>query len=308
MIKIAKYLLGIIVLLVATVLIHWYNPEGDNLDKIRAKYHTPADRIININGVSAHYRISGQGETLILIHGNQDNCLEYDEFRAALDKKYQVVAIDLMGHGLSGNAVNDDYSLANFNRYVETLIDSIHITRASIMGHSLGGYLAMQYTMHHPDRIDKLILLNSFGGMCPTSNYSGAHQMQLEEYPGVETFTKYFLPQELVMADLREASVSPPKDSALIFDILSVNKRRMYMKYLNRTFTDFDRSIDISGITKKTLIITSDLDNAHTPCEAENLASRLPNDTLVMIHGAKHGSLRDKPAEIIKVVEDFLGN
>ena len=82
----------------------------------------------------------------------------------------------------------------------------------------------------------------------------------------------------------------------------------MYMKYLNRTFTDFDRSIDISGITKKTLIITSDLDNAHTPCEAENLASRLPNDTLVMIHGAKHGSLWDIPAEIIKVVEDFLGN
>lgn len=304
MMKILKYLLVLSLLIIITCLVHWYTPEGNHLHEIREKYKTSADRYVNINGISAHYRISGQGEPLIIIHGNQGYGMEYDGFRESLSKKYQVIAIDLMGHGFSENAINDDYSLANFNRYIETMIDSLHVTKINLMGHSLGGYLAMQYTKNHPDKVDKLILLNSFGGICATKDYSP--KKSLEEYPGVETFSKYFLPKELILNGLKTIMVNEPDDAQLIFDILSVSKRRAYVKYLKRTFTDFDRSVDFSDLPQKKLIITSDLDNTHTPCEAENLALRLSNDSLVLIKGAKHASIRDQPEEIAKVVEEFL--
>jgi pimeloyl-ACP methyl ester carboxylesterase len=172
------------------------------------------------------------------------------------------------------------------------------------MGHSLGGYLALQYTKNHPDRIDKLILLNSFGGICASKDY--IIKKKLEEYPEVETFSKYFLPKEIILKGLESIMVSPPKDAELIFDILSVRKRRVYGKYVGKTFANFDRNTDFSELSQKKLIITSDLDNIHTPCEAENLAQRLSNDTLVIIKGAKHASIRDKLEEIIQLVEKFL--
>jgi hypothetical protein len=117
--KIVKYILIFSLLMLLFLLVHWYNPEGDNLQKIREKYNTAEDRYVNINGVNAHYIISGQGETLIIIHGNQGYAKEYDGFREALDKNFRVIAIDLMGHGFSENAIDDDYSLSSFNCYIE---------------------------------------------------------------------------------------------------------------------------------------------------------------------------------------------
>ena len=117
---------------------------------------------IELHGHRVIYRIAGDGPPVVLIHGMVNSSKHWEQVALRLADRYTVVAPDLLGHGDSA-AVRGDYSLGAHACSVRDLLTTIGIDRATVVGHSLGGGIAMQFFYQFPQRVERLALISSGG-------------------------------------------------------------------------------------------------------------------------------------------------
>jgi pimeloyl-ACP methyl ester carboxylesterase len=119
-------------------------------------------REIELHGHRMIYRVAGAGPPVVLIHGMVNSSRHWEEVALRLAREYTVVAPDLLGHGETA-AVRGDYSLGAHAASIRDLLAAIGIDRSSIVGHSLGGGVAMQFFYQFPQRVERLVLVSSGG-------------------------------------------------------------------------------------------------------------------------------------------------
>ena len=117
---------------------------------------------IELHGHRVIYRIAGDGPPVVLIHGMVNSSKHWERVALQLADRYTVVAPDLLGHGDSA-AVRGDYSLGAHACSIRDLLTTIGIDRATVVGHSLGGGIAMQFFYQFPQRVERLALVSSGG-------------------------------------------------------------------------------------------------------------------------------------------------
>jgi pimeloyl-ACP methyl ester carboxylesterase len=117
---------------------------------------------IDLHGHRAIYRIAGNGPPVVLIHGMVNSSRHWEEVAMRLADDYTVVAPDLIGHGDSATP-RGDYSLGAHAASIRDMLSAIGIERATIVGHSLGGGVAMQFFYQFPQRIERMVLVSSGG-------------------------------------------------------------------------------------------------------------------------------------------------
>src|SRR4051794_33488504 len=117
---------------------------------------------MELHGHRVIYRIAGDGPPVVLIHGMVNSSKHWEKVALRLADRYTVVAPDLLGHGDSA-AVRGDYSLGAHACSIRDLLTTIGIDRATIVGHSLGGGIAMQFFYQFPPRVERLALISSGG-------------------------------------------------------------------------------------------------------------------------------------------------
>jgi pimeloyl-ACP methyl ester carboxylesterase len=117
---------------------------------------------IALHGRRVIYRITGSGPPVVLIHGMLNSSRHWQAVAERLAGRYTVVAPDLIGHGDSA-APRGDYSLGAHAASIRDLLAAIGIDRATIVGHSLGGGVAMQFFYQFPQRCERLVLVSSGG-------------------------------------------------------------------------------------------------------------------------------------------------
>src|ERR687898_449825 len=117
---------------------------------------------IELHGHRVIYRIAGDGPPVVLIHGMVNSSKHWERVALRLADRYTVVAPDLLGHGDSA-AVRGDYSLGAHACSIRDLLTTIGIDRATMVGHSLGGGIAMQFFYQFPQRTERLVLVSSGG-------------------------------------------------------------------------------------------------------------------------------------------------
>jgi pimeloyl-ACP methyl ester carboxylesterase len=115
-----------------------------------------------LNGSDLHYVDAGQGPAVALIHGLLGSHRNWDHLVDALAVERRVIAPDLLGHGASAKPMGD-YSLSAHAAMLRDLFDHLGISSATIVGHSLGGGIALQFAYLFPDRVDQLVLVSSGG-------------------------------------------------------------------------------------------------------------------------------------------------
>ena len=120
------------------------------------------EKYIAVNGINIRYVVMGTGAPVLLVHG-------FGEFMEVwwfnirpLSERYQVYAMDLPGHGLSDKPAID-YSLFFATEFVINFMETIGIEHASLIGHSMGGGMCLNVAINFPERVDKLILVDSGG-------------------------------------------------------------------------------------------------------------------------------------------------
>jgi pimeloyl-ACP methyl ester carboxylesterase len=117
---------------------------------------------IELHGRRVIYRIAGSGPPVVLIHGMLNSSSHWQSVALNLARDYTVLAPDLIGHGDSA-APRGDYSLGAHAASIRDLAAAIGIERATIVGHSLGGGVAMQFFYQFPQRVERLVLISSGG-------------------------------------------------------------------------------------------------------------------------------------------------
>ena len=117
---------------------------------------------IELHGHRAIYRKAGSGPPVVLIHGMVNSSRHWEQVALRLADSYTVIAPDLIGHGDSATP-RGDYSLGAHAASIRDLLAAIGIDRATIVGHSLGGGVAMQFFYQFPQRVERLVLVSSGG-------------------------------------------------------------------------------------------------------------------------------------------------
>src|SRR5215471_13419886 len=117
---------------------------------------------VDLHGHRAIYRVAGSGPTVVLIHGMINSSRHWEAVAQRLAGSYRVVAPDLIGHGDSA-APRGDYSLGAHAASIRDLLTALGVERATLVGHSLGGGVAMQFFYQFPARVERLVLISSGG-------------------------------------------------------------------------------------------------------------------------------------------------
>ena len=115
---------------------------------------------LEYKGITIEYTDQGTGETLVLLHGFLENLTMWDVFIPELTKKCRVVCIDLLGHGKTG-CLGYLHTMEAMAEAVKAVLDSLEITKATFIGHSMGGYVALAFAEKNPKTLKGLCLMNS---------------------------------------------------------------------------------------------------------------------------------------------------
>src|SRR3954449_9111841 len=118
-----------------------------------------------VHGHRLAYLRAGDGPPLLLLHGIANNCETWAEVIPRLAETHTVIAPDLLGHGESDKP-RGDYSIAAYANGLRDLTSVLGIERAPVVGHSLGGGIALQFPYQFPERCERLALVGS-GGLGP---------------------------------------------------------------------------------------------------------------------------------------------
>ncbi|SDH65142.1 alpha/beta fold hydrolase [Pseudomonas panipatensis] len=137
------------------------------LDALIARYAAPASgsRFIEVDGFSIHYRDEGSRDrpVLVMIHGVMASLHTWDGWVAEMGRHFRIVRLDVPGFGLTGPGRDKEYSGERMVRVLGLLLDRLGLGKVSIAGNSLGGYIAWNFALAQPDRVERLILVDPAG-------------------------------------------------------------------------------------------------------------------------------------------------
>ena len=115
---------------------------------------------VRLHGHRVNFNIAGEGPPIVLIHGVAGRAAQWDETMLLLAERHTVIAPDLLGHGESAKP-RGDYSLGAFASGIRDLLVGLDIERTTVVGHSLGGGIALQFAYQFPEYVERMVLVSS---------------------------------------------------------------------------------------------------------------------------------------------------
>jgi pimeloyl-ACP methyl ester carboxylesterase len=194
---------------------------------------------VAVNGVELHYEIHGEGRPLVMLHGGVNPSDMFGAPLAAMAETHQVIAVHLRGHGFSSDA-DVPWSCELMADDVDALLEALDIDKIDVMGWSLGGGVAFQLAIRHPERVAKLVVVSM--NIRDTGNYPGVQQ-QFDDMPAMAAEIAGHIRQSPL------AELYP-----------NVDWEVMMRKTGEMNQGPYDWSDDIAGIKSPTLLIFSDAD------------------------------------------------
>lgn len=262
---------------------------------------------IDLDGHAIHYVEAGQGDPVVLIHGWNGSTFGFRYTIPELAQRQRVVAIDLLGYGYSARPADGDYSVGAQAELVRRAMDRLGIARAAVLGHSMGGAIAMRFALDHPERVERLILLSS----ATVSEMTRARKRGLLLRPIMPLLTRAMLSRSMVRRGLRTAVHDP---ALLTPELVEGHYRPLRMKGHARASAKhmLDRTKDIplepAHIRAPTLILWGEHDRWIPIERGRELAQLIPNARLYIVRGAGHLLLEEEPEECSRELLKFLSS
>ncbi|WP_109098823.1 alpha/beta fold hydrolase [Aquimarina sp. AU58] len=116
--------------------------------------------IITYKGIKINYNTSGKGTPVVFLHGFLENSTMWEETIDHISSTYHCISIDLLGHGLT-ECMGYIHTMEDMAQAIKVVLDDLNISKASFVGHSMGGYVALAYVDLFPNIVSGLVLLNS---------------------------------------------------------------------------------------------------------------------------------------------------
>lgn len=271
---------------------------------------SPADMLI-VGGQRLHVRDSGRDgagrdrPAIILLHGFGASLHTWEPWAATLADRYRVIRYDLPGFGLSPPRADGDYSLAAEVAQLGALMDTLGLSRATLVGSSMGGKVAWHFAARFPGRVEKLVLISPDGFAQPGHRYGEAPRVG--RALGLMTV---FLPKPLLKANLAPAYADPTRLTDAIVTryhdmMLAPGARAAMIERLRQAVLD-DPATLLPKVTMPVLLMWGEQDRLIPVSNAEDYLRLLPDARLVRFPTLGHLPHEEAPEESLPAVEAFL--
>lgn len=276
------------------------------------KYANPASRFVELDsGTVAHVRDQGirSGEVLVLAHGSNASLHTWEPWVALLGDEFRMVTVDLPGHGLTGRTVEDDYTIAAMAEFVDEVTRKLGVERFHLAGNSMGGRLGWHYALDHPERLDRLILLDASGFPEPEGTEESLG-FRLARTPGLQYVMLFVTPRFLFEATLRDAFADP----SLVTDEMVDRYHELQLREGSRATslaryqlpTVHPRIAEISSIANPTLVMWGEEDQLTSVADAQRFADAIPDARVRIYPGVGHIPMEEAPERSAADVRAFL--
>lgn len=237
-------------------------------------------------GLRLRYECSGKGPAALLLHGIGASAGEWDFQLSALEPDHTVIRLDLRGHGRS--ELGAAFTIGDLAADAAALLAHLGVARAHVIGHSLGGAVALSFALNYPERISSLTLANTFARWRPASSVSGERALR----------RLWFLARgdlQALNAFIAEGMFPGPELAALrhgAIERLNANLRPDTRRVLWRTLlavAGFDERGRLGRVAAPTLVVIAGRDSTVSPACSEELATGIPLSRRLVLADAGHG-------------------
>lgn len=259
--------------------------------------------IIDIDGYGVHYVEAGRGPVVVLIHGFGGQTYSYRGLIPLLARDHRVIAVDLKGYGYSERSTSTGLSATDQVAMLHALLGRLGVGRAVFVGHSMGGGIVQRFASLYPEMVDAAVLVASV---------HADRQRRMRMTLPAPLF-RPLLPYLGKLATTRLLKLSYHDQSVLTDDVGDEYRRpgRMQgsMDGLFKMMQSYkhDRPVDFARITMPVLLLNGAHDRIVRGEAAKNLQERIPHAQLVVIEGAGHQVLEERPADCDRAIRAFLG-
>ena len=274
-------------------------------------------RYVDLHGQRIAYQDAGHGEeVVVLLHGMAGSSDTWQTIVPLLSRRMRVIAPDLLGHGQSDKP-RTDYSLGAFAAGLRDLLDELGVSQVTLVGHSLGGGVAMQFFYQHPEYCRRLILVSS-GGLGSDVGWI----LRLMSAPGAEFVLPVIAPKVVLAVGDRVLSWldAGGANSARVDQYWQAyssfgdaSTRAAFLRTL-RSVVDY-RGQSVSALNRlglraevPTLVIWGEKDSIIPIDHGYQAQAARPNTRLEVFPGLGHFPHVEAPAEISAAIEQFIAD
>jgi pimeloyl-ACP methyl ester carboxylesterase len=310
----AKIIAGLLLLLIivagAGIALTW-QPDRP-VSTLLARWAQPPSQFLDVAGMHVHYRDEGPRDDItpiVLIHGTSTNLQTWDGWAAALKDHKRVIRFDLPGFGLTGPSPDHDYHTDTYAHFTLQVLDQLGVQHFIVAGNSLGGDIAWNVAAAAPQRVERLILIDSSG--YPLNATSVPLGFRIARTPVLNQIARYSLPRAVIESSIRNLYGDPSKVTPELVDrifelTLREGNRDALMQRLDQM--ELGAHVDrIKAIKTPTLILWGGRDHLIPLDDARQFARDIAGSKLVVFDDLGHVPYEEDPARTVAAAKTFLG-
>lgn len=267
---------------------------------LEARYGYADSRYMDLpGGVRAHYRDLGPREApaVVLVHGFSASTHAWDAWAKALSSDYRVVVLDLPGHGLTRTPPGYAAGRDGFDAVVDGVTGKLGLTRFTLGGNSMGGGVAWAYALNHPDKVQRLVLVDAAGW--PMSKAGGASIFAILRNPLGRKLLRNIDARPLVAQGLRAAYLDPRLVTPALIDryvdLARAPGHRDILLGLQTGPRRLASTSELSRIHVPTLVMFGQDDRLIPALDGEKFHKAIPGATLILYPGVGHVPMEQIP-------------
>jgi len=262
--------------------------------------------VVKINNIDLYYEQQGRGEAVIFLHGYTGSREDWVNQVNAASRNYMTIGVDHRGHGQTEAPKEEkDYSIKIFSEDVYALIKHLGVKQCCLVGHSMGGFMSLQFVLDHPDLVKALVLVDTSSGdfeRAPGFEELRAKLDELAREEGLEAAFQY------------DAAHNPMRIERFKKhpDLREITRRKVLNTsvdgyiYVARTFGKWPPVTDrLNEIKVPTMIFLGEEDTGFIKA-SQTLKKSIANSELMIIPGVGHSPHEEAPDRFNQVFMDFL--
>lgn len=269
---------------------------------------------ISIHGHDVAYRRAGEGPVLLLLHGIAGSSETWEPVMQLLQRGYTVLAPDFLGHGQSDKSLGD-YSLGNHAAGMRDFLHLLGIERATVIGQSFGGGVAMQFAYQFPERCERLVLVDAGGLGREVSWMLRLVTLPAAEYVFPVIFSKPIRNWgESIFGFFHDRGIRHARAIEMWRSYASLTEpanRQAFIRTMRAVIDPGGQSVSAMdrlylAANMPTLIVWGDRDKIIPLVHAYKAHEAIPNSRLEIMQGVGHYPHVEKPLRFVEIVVDFL--
>jgi pimeloyl-ACP methyl ester carboxylesterase len=281
------------------------------LSELRARWAQPPSAFIDVQGMHVHLRDEGPRTDpvpIVLLHGTSSSLHTWDGWAQALKSNRRVIRFDLPGFGLTGPPADGDYRIERYVRFVAAVLDQLGVSHCVIAGNSFGGQVAWETALAHPQRVEKLILVDAAG--YPFQSRSIPIGFRIARIPVLNRLMEFTLPRRVVESSVRNVYGDPAKVTPELVDrYFDITLREGNRRALGKRFEQAPAGLHadrIAALKLPTLILWGGRDRLIPPADAENFHRDIAGSRVRVFDELGHVPQEEDPAATVAVAKQFL--